>query len=36
MVIQELVALRALRKMSPSGVKAQILRSVIRSQKARS
>jgi hypothetical protein len=32
MVSQQLVALRALRKTSPSGVKGQILRSVILSQ----
>ena len=36
MVSQELVALRALRKMSPSGVNGQILRSVICSQNVRS
>jgi hypothetical protein len=35
-VSHELVALRGLRKMSPSGVKAHTLRSVISSQNARS
>jgi hypothetical protein len=34
-VIHELVALRALRKTSPSGVNGQIFRSVIRSQNVR-
>jgi hypothetical protein len=35
MVIHELVALRALRKTSPSGVNGQIFRSVISSQNVR-
>ncbi len=35
-VIQELAILRALRNASPSGVKLQILRSVMRSQNVRS
>jgi hypothetical protein len=36
MVIHEFAAFRALRNTSPSGVKCQILRSVMRSQNVRS